>query len=247
MSASINSIAIPAEAREHVGDFQADQPWLHVEYLPRRIVDVVVEPHGRAHERGARGPVEDAGAHQTLDDTIAEIKALRARLADYVAPENFLLIFSQRLEALTKLPVTCPVEPNALEKGTNAGQQVCSQQRNRCEESPTENRAVVLCYLSEPHRIEPFLRPEQQEAHRSGDCYEVTWPEFERIEQGLCGISKHVMSVGAAASGATRDPLADEKPLFSTIGREVAYIGTGLCLLLGLLALAGRLSELCGV
>lgn len=156
---------------------------IFVQIIPDEFIDVVSKPIKNISR--ACSQVNDARGYESLHDAVTNVQIISSRLSCQVKPENLLLVFGETVQSLQaafrdfadKYSVSYPTEdfygPIYTEQGTSDNQ------------DHGEMRAIVLCKIVKADRFEPFIGTEQKKGCDDAKRYEITWPEFQKLQKCL--------------------------------------------------------------
>lgn len=165
------------------------QGLIFIEHIPGFIGDV--EGKTVQHTPHIGCAVNHAIGGKTLDNAIIKAELVGARLLPYVVPQNLLFIFSESGEALSDMRLELTALEDVTQRAVDPLDPPNQEQRTKQQQDKPENRAVVLCEVTDANRLKPLCRTKKKEHQDQADCYEVLWCELKGLKQLLDDVCRH--------------------------------------------------------
>lgn len=168
-------------ARPGRGAFE--QVRIYMEVIPRDLTYVVRESHSDVAKLS--GLVDDPRGYESLHHAILDAEVIGTSLMMDVNPQNLLLIFGETVQSLRDALKQLPIPPEAFDSADYETAYGYKQQDNREKEKNPENRAIILCKLSQPKCLAKTVARKKQYPGYKSDRYEIAWSELEGFKQWL--------------------------------------------------------------
>jgi hypothetical protein len=173
----------PVAVGPHLSCGPFEQVRIYVEVIPRDLTHIVREPHHNISSRC--GLINDTRGYQSIHDAILDAEIVGASVAMDVKPQNLLLVFGETVQSLRDALKQLPLPPQAFDAANYDTAYGYKQQDNRRKEKNPENRAIILCKLSQSERPTESVAGKKQHPSYKSNRYEIAWSELEEFKKWL--------------------------------------------------------------
>lgn len=129
--------------------------------------------------------MDDASGYQSIHDAIVESQHIGLCFLGHVKPQNLFFFFGETVKSLQHALMRFASERSIPYGIQDFFAPIYSEQSYRHDQCDAEPLAVFLCKVMNTQEIRDFLREQQQAAADDSNCYQLSWPELERLERVL--------------------------------------------------------------
>jgi hypothetical protein len=154
-----------------------------VQIIPREISDVVSKTLQKVSN--GRSLANDAYGYKSTHDAVINAQNIASRLSCHVKPENLLFVFGETVQSLQSAFFDFANQHSLSYPAEDFYGPIYNEQDTGDDQEYGEPLAIVLCKVINAEGLEPFIGTEKQKSSGDAKRYEITWCEFQKLQERL--------------------------------------------------------------